>query len=1190
MKTIIKITSFLILFISTFPILGQNHYKCGNEHINLNTKVAQCTESSIDYNNQYKHKEFYIPNLANNTIKTLHINFNIWQRHDGSGNLINNAQTIARLKQIAIWINNKYQYVYPRYTPLPYTVQIINDSKIRIVLDSIYFYTDPTLDSSYYISNYGGHNILLDNYLKTNFPERTRALNIHLTKSYNLNYAGYSNFGSIESFYHSDPEMATHTDHDYWFSEHWAHEIGHSFDLWHTYDVYWSQNCNKNYPDFLWDLYDTTLSCPSLGCNVCILPASTTNNNLMGGGDNGHISALQMGIVHRSTIMENFYNIDYNVRDHITGYSINPYVITKNEIWDFSMKFYQNIIIKSGKVLTVKCEIQFVPEAKIIVEQGAKLIIDGGKLTNEKYYDVLWQGIEVWGTSNQPQNSVLSSSYQGIVELKNGAIIENAENAITLWHPGDWNSMGGIVYANNASFLNNRRSVEFMAYQNTTPNGNPIRNLSQFSNCTFKVDDNYRGGSSNPFSQHVTLWAVNGVFFTACNFLNEQSNKVYDSYNNKAIYSIDAGYTVTGSCSAALMYGQTCPDQYLTKSYFKGFNNAIYAMGASSQNVVKVDETVFEENVYGVQYNSLNNSWVNRSEFKIGNNTISCQDPNQSHIGISTISSTGFRIEENNLQTSSISVPNTIGVRINNSSVNISNANNQIYKNTFSNLNIGEQAEGINRDPNNAYNGLKILCNTFTNSNTNDIAVFPYNSSSDGICMYQGSSVPPLSAGNIFSGINCDYKNMAPWGILYHHTGGATIPNMCGNIGLSEIQVANTCPSNFNNAYDFPLSAVSKLQLSAEYTVNESAYINLLYNYNNLIDGGNKNWLLEKIEMSWPQDAWDLRAELLSHSPYLSEEILRETAMKGTLPQAMLLEICLANPDGTRNEEFLRFLGEKTPNPLPQYMLDLIYANRDVKTARTLLETNLSAVSSKMAYISGLLISDCMLDSIQLKAEARSWLLRRASLADYYSVAESYIENNDFTSANATADQISNIFELKEEQQAEFQNFRNYIEFRRSISESGRSIMQLEPSEIESLQQIANATTGRTSAMAQNILCFGYQLCVDYLPAEGDGNHLKFTKPEKTAKQILQSAYNKITVTPNPANVFVAFNYELPLLEDNAVIYITDAMGKTITQKSISSKKGQWVWDTRNINKGIYFYEIKSAAESFGNGKIVISK
>lgn len=1140
------------------------------------------SNTSIDFVNKYYPLSFWIPN--NNTpIKKIQIAIHVF-----SGT---NSMTVADIpwvNAVVNQINNNLANICLPSDPITGVTHIV-DSRIRFELSNrIFFY-----DNSPYYNSSNTYGML--SYINSIDPTRLDYLSILVP----INGSGIQNA--------TTPDVSAWGLYNYNMfafvpgnnTQNWSwhtvlqHELGHCLDLLHTYEPSCChETCNINSPDYLWDVFGNTNNpnCwhdASWSCDP-YSSANTCTNNWMGGWHSAcYLSPLQIARFHRAISIKSLRRY---VKDELISSTI-PYNITSNETWNFDMRWYGDIFIKPNTTLTVKCNLYMSKGAKIIIEPGAKLIVDGGKISN--LCGNMWQGIEVWGNSNLSQNSILSSP-QGIVELKNGAVIENAENAITLWHPGYWNSMGGIVYANNATFLNNRRSVEFMAYQNTTPNGNPIRNLSQFTNCTFKVDDNYRGGSSNPFSHHVTLWAVNGVFFTACNFLNEQSNKVYDPYNNKAIYSIDAGYTVTGSCSQLLMYGQTCPDEYLSKSTFKGFNVAIHASGSGTLNIVKVDESVFEENVRGVQFDVVNNSWINKSEFKIGNNSVSNSPDNHEGIFIRG-GSTGFRIEENNLQLSSISVPQTIGIRINSSSLSdIGGINNQIYKNTISNLRIGEQAEGVNRD--NAYNGLKILCTNHYNNTMNDILVRKNNQnnySQDGICIYQGSSVPPLSAGNLFSdGLDCNYLNSTPNNIFYFHTGAGlpTKPNICGNISLSEIQVANACPSNFNNGYGFPLSAVSKLQLSTEYTVNESAYINLLYNYNNLIDGGNKNWLLEKIEMSWPQDAWDLRAELLSHSPYLSEEILRETAMKGILPQAMLLEICLANPDGTRNEEFLRFLGEKIPNPLPQYMLDLIYANRDIKTARTLLETNLSAVNSKMAYISGLLISDCMFDSTQLKTEARSWLLRRASLADYYSVAESYIENNDFTSANATADQIINIFELNEEQQAEFQNFRNYTDFRRSISESGRSIMQLESSEIELLQQIANATTGRTSAMAQNILCFGYQLCVDYLPADGDGNHLKFTKPEKTAKQILQSAYNKITVTPNPANVYVAFNYELPLLENNAVLYITDAMGKTITQKSISSKKGQWVWDTRNINKGIYFYEIKTAAESYGNGKIVISK
>ena len=77
------------------------------------------------------------------------------------------------------------------------------------------------------------------------------------------------------------------------------------------------------------------------------------------------------------------------------------------------MKFYQDIVIKSGNTLTVQCEVQFVPDAKIIVEPGAKLIIDGGKLTNDNYYRTFWQGIEVWGNHNLPQ----TETNQGVVEF-----------------------------------------------------------------------------------------------------------------------------------------------------------------------------------------------------------------------------------------------------------------------------------------------------------------------------------------------------------------------------------------------------------------------------------------------------------------------------------------------------------------------------------------------------------------------------------------------------------------------------------------------------------------------------------------------------------------------------------------------------------------------------------------------------
>ena len=1069
--------------------------------------------------------------------------------------------------------------IYHPLTTVPYATEYIDDSKIRVVLDSIYFYTDPTTDSAYYYANNNyGHNILLDSFISANYPERTKALNIHLTGAVYPGAGGYSDYGSIESFYQHNPEMDTSDVHDYWFGEHWAHEIGHSFDLWHTYNFnpFYEQNCNISDFDFLWDVYDTTLTCSSSGCNICLIPCSSTNNNLMGGGDNTHISALQMGIIHRSAMMENFHNHNYGIRDHITGYSQVPYEITKDEVWDFSMKFYQNIIVRTGYTLTIKCEIQFVPEAKIIVEPGAKLIIDGGKLTTEKYFDQLWQGIEVWGDKDLSQVPI---SNQGYVYI-NGGTIENAREAVMLWHPDDWNSMGGIIEAYGSNFLNNTRSVAFMMYQNTF-NGHPFRNLSSFKNCTFNINDDYRVPIINDFGTHVTLWAVNGVTFTGCNFLNEQTHKAYDMTQNQAIYSMDAGYNIGSSCDATNIYNGSCPPESLKRSYFKGFNTAVHAYGSSSGNVVKIDEAVFEDNVRGVEFDAFNYSWVNRSKFSIGN--ISIEGSPDYQEGIFTNKSWGFRIEENLLHPSLNSTPMSIGIRIRDSE----KTDNQIYKDTLKGLYIANRAEGRNRGGN--INGLQILCNDQSYNNT-DISVVPLASFDQGIRLNQGDNNTSTAAGNLFSHLTMDIDNSlfcSPIKYFYTNTYAQNPTLITANVYTAIANNTNTCPSYINIGHNSPLAAGTKFSLTEEYDVQETMYLNLLYNYNNLIDGGNTNLLLNKIEMSWPEDAWELRAELISKSPYLSEETLKKAAVKGVLPQAMLLEICLANPDATKAINFINFLVDSIPNPLPGYMIGLIKVNWEANTVRTLLEGNLANVSSRMALISNLMISDCMLDSVIQKQEVRNWLNRRGGINDYYSLTESYIEDNNYELATEYLEQIPILFSLNKDDNAEYDNFVEFLNFRSRISGREKTIMQLDSLEIETLQEIADNNTGRSSVMAQNILCFGYKRCKDYLVVESEEEkHLISNFSSKEAA----SNYNKIKVTPNPASVYVAFSWEFPLLEGSALLIINDNSGKSIEQKTISTKNGQWIWDTREINNGVYYYQVKSDGQDFCAGKVIVSK
>ncbi|MBK5286527.1 MAG: T9SS type A sorting domain-containing protein [Bacteroidia bacterium] len=222
-----------------------------------------------------------------------------------------------------------------------------------------------------------------------------------------------------------------------------------------------------------------------------------------------------------------------------------------------------------------------------------------------------------------------------------------------------------------------------------------------------------------------------------------------------------------------------------------------------------------------------------------------------------------------------------------------------------------------------------------------------------------------------------------------------------------------------------------------------------------------------------------------------------------------------------------------------------------------------------------------MLDDEENQSEnIRYWLNRRDGLIDRYMASESWLEENNFENALAAVNDIPNDFRLKEFQTNEYNNYLDYLDFRNNIYQQEKTIMQLNATEISELGAIANANTGNTSRMARNILCFGYGLC-DENSGGGGGRIAYDTRKVSTEADI--------TTYPNPASTFAAIDWNLSKLDGVATIKITDAVGRMLEQREINKKQGEWIWDTRKIDNGIYFYEIKSNNKSLGNGKIIIS-
>lgn len=156
-----------------------------------------------------------------------------------------------------------------------------------------------------------------------------------------------------------------------------------------------------------------------------------------------------------------------------------------------------------------------------------------------------------------------------------------------------------------------------------------------------------------------------------------------------------------------------------------------------------------------------------------------------------------------------------------------------------------------------------------------------------------------------------------------------------------------------------------------------------------------------------------------------------------------------------------------------------------------------------------------------------------------------------------------------------------------SLEQQQRTISDLDSLEVANLLYITENSYGTAGAQARGILeyAYGYHFCNCIETGESG---LKSGKPFNPAS-LEKLAGIEITVVPNPAKDWAAFNYTLPENATSGVIVISDASGREVASMPVSGKQGQQIWDTRTVKSGVYFYTLSAGGFS-RHGKIVISK
>lgn len=641
-KKVISI-GFLLIVLSIFNIkVAYSQFECLLQDSVISREWGpswSCNPNTTGNFQYYGNMDNYIPYfdinpLRNPPLKTIRLNINIYLKLDSTGNYPNTEQTKQTIRQHITWINDIYSYTSYCVPSDPVQgVQEINHSKVQFDIgdygqERIYFYAD-----NYLWSLTGLYPIgiaPLQNAVEAADPTRMNNINVHITG------------GSAPTWAHASGTSWTDLTLDQWIVMFYpgnnnpnyssattlAHELGHMFNLKHTYcgggatveccSIGCSTGCNINYAhtEYLSDIFGTSPNgtCPHIvnwGANAhdtTILNANRITNNLMGGNiESCYISPKQAGQIHRALALSSARRYVNDAKSNV------PLTVSNNQTWDFNFRIYRDIVINNNSTLTLQCSL-FMPEfGDIIVNSGCTLLIDEDALLTG--FNNNWQGtihvkenarliIRNGGTVKMGNNGSILVDYTngnaGFFEYEEGAnlILDSITTKLEL--------KGNLFIDDNASFTIQGKG--YILFNSPLSDGT-CYNISAGSNTSFTLQGENQNHKKLEIAQpSMYMHGVKYISVANCKVVMSGSNSRlslyranYGSINLNNVTITSSTGNRTGHRGIAL-YGQT--NITIQNSVFSNGLYGIHAMLNYTDGApLTLSNCTFNNNTYGLNVN-----------------------------------------------------------------------------------------------------------------------------------------------------------------------------------------------------------------------------------------------------------------------------------------------------------------------------------------------------------------------------------------------------------------------------------------------------------------------------------------------------------------------------------------------------------------------------------------------------------
>ncbi len=365
----------------------------------------------------------------------------------------------------------------------------------------------------------------------------------------------------------------------------------------------------------------------------------------------------------------------------------NPLVISNDTVISGNIRFNRDIVINQRINVIMNDSVYLGDNVHIIVNAGAVLELDSCVLTS-LCDNVLWEGIILKPSSSSTHRTHL---------IATNSIIENANTAVY----SDGQIMGinyyaGYITAVNTSFINNKESVDIF---NDIGNAS---NESEFTLCTFTINDYNILDATNVFYNHVKLANADGIYFYGCTFNNLTDTLDTGTYRGRGIYALSSRFTVDEYCGSYLNDTLCECNTSSQPSVFERMGSGIEAMTNGTNKLMTVQRTNFICNGYNIKTSELDNYIVTHCNFYLH------RYYTDGTYGIHSSNCTGYTISENRFQCL-YNLYQNYGIYVFNSGTE----GNVINNNSFYRLLFGIYCDSINGTSNITESGLEIMCNSF---------------------------------------------------------------------------------------------------------------------------------------------------------------------------------------------------------------------------------------------------------------------------------------------------------------------------------------------------------------------------------------------------------------------------------------------------------------------------------------------